>query len=546
MTLPACAQPAAPTPEAGIRDLGDRLRFMRITEQSCAAIRALKTVVDRELPLALDSFYQQVRATPQTARFFASDEHMVRAKGAQVGHWANIANGDFNADYAAKVHAIGTVHARIGLEPRWYIGGYSLVLEHLIKAAVAAHFPKPRTGLFGRRRAAAQDGMTSEAFGEALGSLAKAVLLDMDLAICVYLDQAERAKQAAEAKAIADEQQLVTASFGKAIASLADKDLTAEIHAVLPGAYHALRDNFNASLRSLRGALHAVSESAAQIANGAQEIQTASDDLAARTEHQAGAVQQTAAAIEQITATIADTSRQVEQSAQATRMALDSAEHGGTVAYTAVDAMHQIEASSTRISSIISVMDEIAFQTNLLALNASVEAARAGEAGKGFAVVAQEVRTLARRSAEAAKEIKALIDTSARQVVSGVDSVVETSSTLGTIVEQIRQLDTNSTAIGNAAREQAISIHEVNATIVAIEQGTQQNAAMVEQATASAHSLAQQAERLFGLLGQFHIGRDNRYDERGARDMAPAAQRPAAPAFRGQGNAAIHADWAEL
>ncbi|WP_436004265.1 protoglobin domain-containing protein, partial [Rhizobium sp. LjRoot30] len=401
-----------PIGSSGEEALSRRLEFMQLTEESCAEIRSLKSVVERELPVALDRFYGEVRKTPEARRFFSSDEHISRAKGAQVGHWVNISNGDFNQEYFEKVRKIGMVHARIGLEPRWYIGGYALVLDHLIQSAITENQAQRRS-LFRRQR-------DSRSFAKALGSLVKAVLLDMDLAISVYIEEAERSKQQAEAEAIAAEQLRVTEVFGHAMARVAEKDLSAVITADLPQAYQGLRDNFNDALRQLAGTLTSVSSAASQIHAGAHELRTSSEDLARRTERQAATVEETAAALEEITTTVGESSRRTQEAGELIRKTKARAERSGEVVSQTVQAMVAIEQSSSEISSIIGVIDEIAFQTNLLALNAGVEAARAGDAGKGFAVVAQEVRELAQRSALAAKEIKQLIGSSAEQVKAGV------------------------------------------------------------------------------------------------------------------------------
>ncbi len=267
-----------------------------------------------------------------------------------------------------------------------------------------------------------------------------------------------------------------------------------------------LRLDFNETAEKLRTTLHTIAQNAGTIAAASQEIQSASNDLSRRTEQQAASVEETAAALEEITTTVADSSNRAQEAGALVRKTKEHAEHSGQVVGHAVEAMGKIEASAGEIASIIGVIDEIAFQTNLLALNAGVEAARAGEAGKGFAVVAQEVRELAQRSAKAAKEIKALINTSNAHVKEGVALVGTTGKALQEIAIQVVQVDGNVCAIVEASKEQATGLKEINTAVNTMDQGTQQNAAMVEQTTAAAHGLAREAEQLFQLLSQFNIG----------------------------------------
>lgn len=307
--------------------------------------------------------------------------------------------------------------------------------------------------------------------------------------------------------------------LGRVLQAMSDGDLTLTISKPFLPALEALRTNYNATCAKLRTTMQTILENAGAIAAASQEIQTASNDLAKRTEQQAASVEETAAALEEITTTVADSSNRAQDAGTLVRKTKENAEYSGKVVSQAVDAMGKIEQSAGEIGNIIGVIDEIAFQTNLLALNAGVEAARAGEAGKGFAVVAQEVRELAQRSAQAAKEIKALINTSNNHVKSGVSLVGDTGKALQEIVNQVVQVDTNVSAIVEASREQATGLKEINIAVNTMDQGTQQNAAMVEETSAAAHSLARESERLFGLIGQFNIGTT----VPGQQRMAPVA-----------------------
>lgn len=293
------------------------------------------------------------------------------------------------------------------------------------------------------------------------------------------------------------------------LTSLSDGDLTCTIEQPFIPSLEKVRVDFNAAIARLRVAMRTVGENAEGIAAGSGEIQHASDNLAKRTEQQAAAVEETAAALEEISQTVADSAKRAEEAGSLVARTRKGAEQSGEVVRNAVNAMGQIETSSKQISSIIGVIDEIAFQTNLLALNAGVEAARAGEAGRGFAVVAQEVRELAQRSATAAREIKTLITTSSEQVSRGVSLVGQTGKALEEIVEQVVDINTNVSAIVEASREQATALREVSHSVNTMDQNTQQNAAMVEETTAASHSLAREAQVLRDLLSRFRFAQQS-------------------------------------
>ncbi|NTF32648.1 methyl-accepting chemotaxis protein [Rhizobium skierniewicense] len=367
--------------------------------------------------------------------------------------------------------------------------------------------------------------------------------------------EAQKAQEAADTAFAVDQ-------LAKGLGRLADGDVAYRIETPFVAHLDTLRSNFNGSVNNLNDALRAVGENARGIDAGANEIRSAADDLSKRTEQQAASVEETAAALEEITTTVKDSSSRAEEVGHLVAKARDGAEKSGNVVRQAVTAMNEIERSSGEITSIISVIDEIAFQTNLLALNAGVEAARAGEAGKGFAVVAQEVRELAQRSAKAAKEIKALITTSGEHVRSGVTLVGETGKALEVIVTEVQEINRHITAIVESSREQSVGLQEINTAVNTMDQGTQQNAAMVEQSTAASHSLAKEAASLNQLLSRFNLG-NGEGASRAMPSAAPVraasnASRPApsparalgrkiAGAFGGGSSAAVAQDtWEEF
>jgi methyl-accepting chemotaxis protein len=320
------------------------------------------------------------------------------------------------------------------------------------------------------------------------------------------LTEQERIK-AEQAKAqTAKEQAQVVASIGTGLERLSGGDLTFQLTEAFSPEYETLRANFNSAMSQLQQTMRTVVGRTHGLRSGGEEITQASDDLSKRTEQQAASLEETAAALDQITATVKKTADGAIEARKVVAIAKADAEKSAAIVGEAVGAMTRIEDSSRQIGQIIGVIDEIAFQTNLLALNAGVEAARAGDAGRGFAVVASEVRALAQRSAQAAKEIKALISASTTQVAQGVDLVGQAGLALARIAEQVTQINGVVSEIAASAQEQATGLHQVNAAVNQMDQVTQQNAAMVEQATAAAHSLREETDALSDLIGQFRVG----------------------------------------
>ncbi|MGK6323566.1 methyl-accepting chemotaxis protein [Sphingomonas sp. DT-51] len=486
----------------------DKLARFGFTRGDYRRFPTLRRAIDAHAPTALDQLYQRIRAEPAAAAMFGSTAMMDHARAKQLEHWQGLFSGEPDARYEARATQIGHVHARIGLSPTWYISSYARVLDYLMPRVMRWSPLRP----FARRRAAA-------------ALLVRTALLDMDVALAAYFAAEQAARQD------------VTDKLGRALDALARGDFTTPLEP-LPDDYRALANNFEEMRRRVCATLAEVTGAAARIATGSGEINSASDDLSRRTEQQAASLGETAAAMEQITATVRETASGASRANAVVSETRSEAEQSGAVVRRAVEAMGGIERSSNEISEIISVIDGIAFQTNLLALNAGVEAARAGEAGKGFAVVASEVRALAQRSADAARDVKTKITASTDQVDAGVGLVSDTGKALERIIARISEISTLVGTIADSAEQQAGGLQQVNLAVAEMDGVTQQNAAMVEQATAAARSLADEAEALTRRVSSFRLEAAH---GAGREQAAVEARRPARALVAG--NLALKGDF---
>ncbi|WP_372191117.1 methyl-accepting chemotaxis protein [Xanthomonas axonopodis pv. desmodiigangetici] len=308
-------------------------------------------------------------------------------------------------------------------------------------------------------------------------------------------------------------------SLSSLLRSIAAGDLTARMSGDFKGVFAQMRDDANATATQLAEIVGRIQHSAVSINAAASEIAAGNQDLSQRTEQQAANLEETAASMEELTSTVRQNAEHARQANQLAIGAASVASQGGDVVSKVVGTMSGIEASSRKIADIISVIDGISFQTNILALNAAVEAARAGEQGRGFAVVASEVRTLAQRSTAAAKEIKSLIDDSVQRVAEGSTLVHTAGTTMAEIVASVQRVTDIMGEISAASQEQSAGIEQVNLTVTQMDETTQQNAALVEEATAAARSMEEQAGELTQAVSIFKIQAER-----------PAAIRPIAPA----------------
>ncbi|MFC3656247.1 HAMP domain-containing protein [Xanthomonas hyacinthi] len=338
--------------------------------------------------------------------------------------------------------------------------------------------------------------------------------------------------------------------------AIAAGDLSARMHGEFHGVFASMRDDANATADQLADVVGRIQAVALSINTTTTEIATGNDDLSRRTEQQAASLEETAASMEELTSTVKQNAEHARQANQLAVGAAAVASQGGEVVGQVVATMSGIETSSRKIADIISVIDGIAFQTNILALNAAVEAARAGEQGRGFAVVASEVRTLAQRSANAAKEIKGLIDDSVTRVAEGSALVDRAGQTMQEIVSSVQRVTDIMGEISAASQEQSSGIEQINQTVTQMDEATQQNAALVEEASASARALEEEARRLSEAAAVFRLGAADSPAATApvrAAAKAPArtlsraaAAKPAPRQTAGKRAAVAEADWAEF
>lgn len=390
-------------------DMRARLNFNLIDSETAALLKSSKESILTLLSHVLDKFYEHVGGVPETRRFFGGPEQMQRAKRMQLTHWGVILDARFDEEYEASVTRIGEMHNKLGLDPHWYIGGYSFLISHLVSAIAEEHLSGT---IFARRKA--------EQAVKLQTAVIRVAILDMDLAIQVYLQAGQRDRAVTLHRLAHSFEETVGSVVSVVSSSVADLHTTAQ------------------------GMTAFVEQTSAQ-----------SKAVASASEHASDNVATVAAATEELSASVREISRQVAQSAEVTSRAVADVGQASQKVKTLADA-------TDHIGSIIGLISEIAGRTNLLALNATIEAAHAGEAGRGFAVVADEVKQLAEQTAKATSEIRSQIETIQADTDATLVTIESISGTIGainsvaeSIAEAVRQQE-------NATREIARNIHDAS------------------------------------------------------------------------------------
>jgi methyl-accepting chemotaxis protein len=430
-------------------DRETRLRFMRINSTTSEALREFWPVVEKALPTILERFYKQLTAESVLVKIIGNNQ-VSRLVSAQTIHWERLFNGRFDEAYIQGVRTIGLVHNRIGLEPRWYIGGYALVLSDLTDLAIKTYRWKAKR------------------LGEVITAVNSAVMLDMDFAISVYQEAGIEDRQ-------------------KAIIDIASK----------------LEEGVGGILNSVTSQATELNATAVSMSGTAEETTHQATAVAAAAEQASANVQTVAAAAEELTASVREISRQVEQSARIANQAVTEAD--GTMT-----AMRGLAEMAQNIDNVVNIINDIASQTNLLALNATIEAARAGEAGKGFAVVASEVKALANQTAKATEEIAVQI--SAMQTatsdsvtrIGGISKTIEEINQIAAAISAaVEEQGASTQEIARNVQEAARGTGEVSANISGVSQAAGETSTAASQVQAASGEVARQGEMLKAEIDRF-------------------------------------------
>ncbi len=435
--------------------MSERLDFSMINNETSLLLRESKSFILEALPAILDQFYDHVARFPEAARFFKNRENMMHAKAMQLRHWSLILDGRFDADYEASVTRIGEVHNRLGLKPRWYIGGYNALVTSLI-AVIATK--KTARRLSPERRVQLQQ------------AIIKAAMLDMDFAIAVYADAGDRDRR------------------------LTLDRLAVEFEQAVGGISHAVAS----AATELQAAAEVLTALAAQTASQSDVVAGAAQDTSSN-------VRMVAAATDEMSNSVANIGQQVMTSATISSGAVRDA--GDTAAK-----MRALAENAQKIGNVVDLINRIAAQTNLLALNATIEAARAGDAGRGFAVVAQEVKSLADQTGSATKQIAMQISdiqqSTADSVaaIGGVSTVIQSISTIATeIATAVQQQDTATREIARSVQQAADGTDVVSSNIAAVTRAAGETGAAAARLLSAASGLSRLSEQLRGVVDQFLV-----------------------------------------
>ncbi|WP_431321389.1 methyl-accepting chemotaxis protein [Rhizobium sp. YTU87027] len=493
--------------------LRDRLRFAGLDAEHCDLVRRHRVDLQQHLTAGLRDLFQRFQSFPDAARNFESERQVERLHDLQASHWDVLTDARFDSLYAERVKVLSDSESKMGLDPRWHVAGHGVVLEHVI-GGLAIELAGRSFLPSSRRRA--------KEVSDLISAIIRLVMVDVEIAVSLRFNALRATQQRALADQRNSDKAEIARVFADVINGLAARDLTVRATVEEESAHRDIALALNTALDAVQSEFQAIAEKTAVAGTSVQTLGDASKQFAGNASAHARQLLSSAAALADLSESVrhgAAGSRAAEQAAASTRTA---AEQSGEVVGRAIAAMADIEQSAERIGQIIGAIDEIAFQTNLLALNAGIEAARAGDSGRGFAVVAQEVRALAQRSADAAREIKTLVSTTKSQVDAGVQMVGRTQDSIGNIVRQVSEINTAIAAVANQASEHAANIDVVTADVKGLGVQMTDNAASAARSAEGADYLHTVIVELGQTIREFRIARQNAEPARRAPLLASA------------------------
>lgn len=484
--------------------LRDRLRFAALDAELCELLRRHRSSLEPHVNSGLRDLFQRFQTFPEAARNFTSERQTDRFHDLLGSHWDVLTDARFDALYAERVKVLSDTESRMGLDPRWHIAGHAVVLEHLLSGIVA----DAGGGFF-----TASKKKTRE-LADLANAIVRLVMVDVEIAVSLRFNELRVRHHRELAEMRRKERAGVVEVFGEVFEALAEGDLSVRLSGEYPDEYRDLAETLNRAIDGLQSAMVSADRGTQQAAATTGEFAVRTRQYWERADSQAAQLEQASVELRTITDQVRDSaghSKRTEEAATQTRRAV---EESGHVVGQAISAMSDIEASAEQIGQIIGAIDEIAFQTNLLALNAGIEAARAGDSGRGFAVVAQEVRALAQRSAESAREIKTLVATTKSQVDAGVHMVARTQEAIASIVTQVTGINDAVASIARDTERHAGELGAVSGTVAALGTDAAGNAEMARQSSEGTDDLHTVILELGKTIRAFRIERQQHAPKR--------------------------------
>ncbi|KQY26333.1 chemotaxis protein [Rhizobium sp. Root482] len=476
----------------------ERLRFAGLDEGQTDVLRRNRETLGAQVELALRDLFHRLQTFPEAARHFTSDRQIDRLHDLQSSHWSVLTDARFDSLYAERVKVLSDAESKMGLDPRWQIAGHAVVLERLICSMIEEFWPKSVLPLGKTRK---------QELAELVAALVRTVFVDTEISVSLRFNEQRHAhqRQLAEQRKAGEAEAFAT--FGDVVQALGRGDLSVRA-ADEAAAYRPLAQELNTALDAIERQVVGLGDSAGTMEGTSRELRGQAALFADGAARQSEALGETVTALTAIVGRVKDNAVATRAAEKSVATARQSAEQSGEIAGQAISAMADIEASAEKIGQIIGVIDEIAFQTNLLALNAGIEAARAGESGRGFAVVAQEVRALAQRSGDAAREIKQLVSSTKSQVEAGVERVGRTQDAISSIVEQVRGINDAVAGIAAETADQVDGLQSATSDLGRIGIEIAAGAGKAAEAKETCGDLHMVILELGQTIRQFHVQRE--------------------------------------